>query len=75
MRRREFIGLLGGAGGVAARRASAAAGDAGRRISNEHVASCIGEFGAAAFRRGLNEAGYSVGQNVATESPLGGGSN
>ena len=33
MRRREFIALLGGAAGVAARGARAAAGDAGGRIS------------------------------------------
>ena len=47
-RRREFITLLGGAARVAARGARAAAGDAGDRVSAQHVAC-----GVRAHDRGL----------------------
>ena len=66
MRRREFITLLGGAAALAARGARAAAGDAGDRISPEHVGGRLTHL-VTAFRQGLSEAGFVEGQNVAIE--------
>ena len=68
MKRREFIGLLGGAAVVAAGGAGTAAGDAGDRISWRRVvrkhecATCCCDF-----ERGLAETGYVEGSNVAIE--------
>src|SRR5262245_49518550 len=62
MRRRSFITLLGGAGGVAARGARAAAGDADSSRSLDGSARH-----AAAFTKGLSEIGYVDGQNVVVE--------
>ena len=66
MKRREFITLLGGARGVAARSAGAAAGDAGGRFPRRRIVS---EYAVrlGAFRRGLSEAGYVEGENVTIE--------
>ena len=67
-RRREFISLLGGAARVAACGARAAGGDAGGWVPR--VASLLDDDSstmAAAFRHGLNEAGYVEGQNVSIE--------
>ena len=64
--RREFITLLGGAAAawpLAARRA--AAGDAGDRVSQRRIASKGGLW--LRFNKGLSEAGYIEGKNVAIE--------
>src|SRR5262245_14189643 len=67
MRRREFIGLLGSAvttwplAAVAQQAAMPVVGYLSAATPNE------GESFAAAFRRGLQESGYVVGQNVAIE--------
>jgi hypothetical protein len=55
MRRRAFISLLGGGGRVAARGARTAAGDAHAGSSDAPLA--------AAFRKGLNEAGLMTGED------------
>ena len=66
MKRRDFITLLGGAAGVAARGARAAADDARDRVSRlAHRVTRCGSV--AAFRQGLNESGYVEGQNVTIE--------
>ena len=67
MRRREFITLLGGGGGVAAGGARAAAGDAGDRFSQQRDRLSRPRHIVAGFRQGLNEAGYVEGRNVAIE--------
>jgi putative ABC transport system substrate-binding protein len=66
MRRREFISLLGGLAAIplTARAQQAAMPVVGYLSSNSPE---DGEPRAAAFRRGLQEAGYFVGQNVAIE--------
>ena len=66
MRRREFVSLLGGLAAISlTARAQQAAmpvvGYLSAMSPNE------GESSAAAFRRGLQESGYIVGQNVAIE--------
>ena len=66
MKRREFITLLGGAARLAARGARAAAGDAGDRLSPRASAERCRPI-VAAFRKGLKEAGYVEGRNVAIE--------
>ena len=66
LRRREFITLLGGRGRVAACGASAAAGDAGGRVPQRRALSSDAHL-VAAFRRGLSEASYVEGQNIAVE--------
>jgi putative tryptophan/tyrosine transport system substrate-binding protein len=64
MKRRAFITLLGG--GVAARGAGAAGGNAGGRVAQWRVARRVRAY-VAAFRQGLQQAGYVEGQNVAIE--------
>ena len=67
MRRRDFISLLGGgavAWPLAARSQQAVVAVVGYLSSYSPEE---GESRAAAFRRGLQEAGYVVGQNVAIE--------
>jgi putative ABC transport system substrate-binding protein len=66
MRRREFISLLGG---VAAIPLTARAQQASMPVVGYLSANSPedGEPRAAAFRRGLQESGYVVGQNVAIE--------
>ena len=53
-------------GGMAARGARAAAGDAGGRVYPRRVGRCSRAM-CAAFRKGLNETGYVEGQNVTVE--------
>ena len=67
MKRREFITLLGGAAGVAARGARAAAGDAGDRVPQAayRLTRCADRL--RGFRQGLKETGYVEGENVAIE--------
>jgi putative ABC transport system substrate-binding protein len=66
MRRREFISLLGG---LAAIPLTARAQQAAMPVVGwlNAVAADFGEPRAAAFRRGLQESGYVVGQDVAIE--------
>src|SRR5262249_13584782 len=68
MRRREFISLLGGLSAVplTARAQQAAMPVIGYLSSNSNSPD-DGEPRAAAFRRGLQESGYVVGQNIAIE--------
>jgi putative tryptophan/tyrosine transport system substrate-binding protein len=72
IRRREFITLLGGAaarrrgGRVAVGGARAAAGNAGGRFLSSGQPQVFAHM-IDAFRQGLNETGYAVGQNVAFE--------
>ena len=67
MKRREFITLLGGAAGVAARGACAAAGAAGGRVSLLQDLQSLSARPLTAFRKGLGEAGYVEGRNVTIE--------
>ena len=53
-------------GGVAARGARAAAGDAGDRVSPQRSPGDVTHL-VAAFRQGLRETGFVEGQNVAIE--------
>ncbi|MGA7254274.1 MAG: ABC transporter substrate-binding protein, partial [Pseudolabrys sp.] len=65
MRRREFVSLLGGLAAIPlTARAQAAMPVVGYLSANSPE---DGEPRAGAFRRGLQEAGYVVGQNVAIE--------
>ena len=67
MRRREFLGALGGAARVAVYSAGAASGAAGGRVSSQHVARADATHLVTAFRQDLKEAGFVEGQNVAIE--------
>jgi putative ABC transport system substrate-binding protein len=71
MRRREFITLIGGA--AATRPFAALAQQAAMPLVGYLSAASPdeGEPRAAAFRRGLQETGYIVGQNVSDRIPLG----
>ena len=66
MRRREFLGVSGRRGPVAARGAGAAGGRAGDRLPPQRVVEVVG---APRYRipAGLKEAGFVEGQNVAIE--------
>ena len=66
MRRREFVSLLGGLAAIplTARAQQAAMPVVGYLSA---MSPDEGESSAAAFRRGLQESGYIVGQNVAIE--------
>jgi hypothetical protein len=66
VKRRDFITLLGGGGGVAAWGEGAAACDAGDRIS-EPSSETQATLQLVAFRRGLNDEGFRERQNVAME--------
>jgi ABC-type uncharacterized transport system substrate-binding protein len=68
MRRRKFIGLIGGLAAIplTARAQQAAMPVVGYLSANSNSPD-DGEPRASAFRRGLQEAGYVVGQNVAIE--------
>ena len=66
MRRREFLGVLGGAATLAARGARAAVGDAGDRIPRSASPDSVRDP-STRVPRGLNETGYVEGQNVDIE--------
>src|SRR5262245_4010491 len=68
MRRREFISLLGGLSAIPlTARAQQAAMPVIGYLSSKSNSPDDGEPRAAAFRRGLQESGYVVGQNIAIE--------
>ena len=70
MRRREFITLLGGAAGMAARGARAAAGDAGDRLSSQRIGCGLCGF-RGRIPQGAMEAGYVEGRERRDRISLG----
>ena len=71
MNRRHFIGLLGGAAGLAARRARAT-GRCRWSVTSGARSPDRDEYQLRALREGLSEAGYIDGQNVTIRVSLGG---
>ena len=69
MRRREFLGVLGGAAAVwpLCLHVVATAGDAGGRVLAQHVTPADATHLVTAFRQGLKEADFIEGQNVAID--------
>jgi putative ABC transport system substrate-binding protein len=67
MRRREFIALVGGGGLLLTKARHACAQQAAVPVVGFVNAGSSDAPLAAAFRKGLNEAGYFEGQNVTVE--------